>query len=183
MGLSRQEYWSALPFPLPGDLPNPGTESWQVDSLPLSHLESPTRPFMIYTPPLPALISTFPLTHSLPPATPAPSWFASCARHSPATRPLHLPCLLPGLLCPKTAIWLPPPSPPSGLCSNVAFSARPLQATSSNSCHTHPTPHTSCPDLKKQNKNNGLLSQECKFLQDGDFCVFFTISCGLWSVM
>ena len=24
MGLSRQEYWSGLPFPPPGDLPNPG---------------------------------------------------------------------------------------------------------------------------------------------------------------
>ena len=24
MGLSRQEYWSGLPFPSPGDLPNPG---------------------------------------------------------------------------------------------------------------------------------------------------------------
>ena len=27
MGFSRQEYWSALPCPLPGDLPNPGIES------------------------------------------------------------------------------------------------------------------------------------------------------------
>ena len=26
MGFSRQEYWSWLPFPLPGDLPNPGIE-------------------------------------------------------------------------------------------------------------------------------------------------------------
>ena len=26
MELSRQEYWSGLPFPTPGDLPNPGTE-------------------------------------------------------------------------------------------------------------------------------------------------------------
>ena len=26
MGFSRQEYWSGLPFPLPGELPNPGTE-------------------------------------------------------------------------------------------------------------------------------------------------------------
>ena len=24
MGFSRQEYWSALPFPSPGDLPEPG---------------------------------------------------------------------------------------------------------------------------------------------------------------
>ena len=27
MGFSRQEYWSRLPFPSPGDLPNPGIES------------------------------------------------------------------------------------------------------------------------------------------------------------
>ena len=26
MGFSRQEYWSGLPFPFPGDLPDPGTE-------------------------------------------------------------------------------------------------------------------------------------------------------------
>ena len=26
MGLSRQEYWSGLPFPPPGDLPDPGIE-------------------------------------------------------------------------------------------------------------------------------------------------------------
>ena len=30
MGFSRQEYWSGLPFPSPGDLPNPGIKlvSW-----------------------------------------------------------------------------------------------------------------------------------------------------------
>ena len=37
-GLSRQEYWSGLPFPSPGHLPNPGTEpgfpTLQADSLP-----------------------------------------------------------------------------------------------------------------------------------------------------
>ena len=26
MGFSRQEYWSGLPFPSPGDLPGPGIE-------------------------------------------------------------------------------------------------------------------------------------------------------------
>ena len=38
MGLPRQEYWSGLPFPSPGDLPNPGFEpgspACQADSLP-----------------------------------------------------------------------------------------------------------------------------------------------------
>ena len=37
MGFSRQEYWSGLPCPPPGDLPHPGTKSGspalQVDSL------------------------------------------------------------------------------------------------------------------------------------------------------
>ena len=26
MGFSKQDYWSGLPFPSPGDLPNPGIE-------------------------------------------------------------------------------------------------------------------------------------------------------------
>ena len=26
MGFSRKEYWSGLPYPSPGDLPNPGIE-------------------------------------------------------------------------------------------------------------------------------------------------------------
>ena len=38
MGFSRQEYWSGLPFPSPGDLPDPGIEprspALQKDSLP-----------------------------------------------------------------------------------------------------------------------------------------------------
>ena len=28
MGFSRQEDWSGLPFPPPGDLPDPGIEPW-----------------------------------------------------------------------------------------------------------------------------------------------------------
>ena len=28
MGFSRQEYWSGLPFPSPGGLPDPGIEPW-----------------------------------------------------------------------------------------------------------------------------------------------------------
>ena len=33
MGFSRQEYWSGLPRPPPEDLPNPGMEALQADSL------------------------------------------------------------------------------------------------------------------------------------------------------
>ena len=48
MGFSRCEYWSVLPCPPPGNLPDPGMESksplspaLQVDSLPISHWRSP----------------------------------------------------------------------------------------------------------------------------------------------
>ena len=30
MGFSRQEYWSGLPFPSPGDLPDPGIEPGSI---------------------------------------------------------------------------------------------------------------------------------------------------------
>ena len=42
MGFSRQDYWSGLPFPPPGDLPDPRigptSPALQADSLPLSQL-------------------------------------------------------------------------------------------------------------------------------------------------
>ena len=48
MGFSRQEYWSGLPFPSPGDLPDLGIEpessvspALQADSLPAEPLRSP----------------------------------------------------------------------------------------------------------------------------------------------
>ena len=47
MEFSRQEYWTGLPFPPPGDLPDPGfkvmSPAWQVHSLPLSHQGSPGK--------------------------------------------------------------------------------------------------------------------------------------------
>ena len=46
-GFSRQEYWGGLPFPLPGDLPDPGTKpgspALQADSLPSEPQGSPRR--------------------------------------------------------------------------------------------------------------------------------------------
>ena len=48
MEFSRQEYWSGLPFPYPGDLPDLGMEPWspalQADALPS---EPPGNPEMI----------------------------------------------------------------------------------------------------------------------------------------
>ena len=49
MEFSRQEYWSGLPFPSPGDLPNPGIEhrslALQVDALPS---EPPGKPMYLF---------------------------------------------------------------------------------------------------------------------------------------
>ena len=49
MDFPRQEHWSGLPFPPLGDLPTQGSNShllhWQVGSLPLSHVGSPTLAF------------------------------------------------------------------------------------------------------------------------------------------
>ena len=45
-GILQQEYWSGLPFPSPGDLPDPGNETrspaLQADSL-LSYTGSPPQ--------------------------------------------------------------------------------------------------------------------------------------------
>ena len=50
MGFSRQEYWSGLLFPPPGDpldpgikLESPPSPALYMDSLPLSYRESPPR--------------------------------------------------------------------------------------------------------------------------------------------
>ena len=47
MGFARQECWSGLPFPSPGDLPDPGIEprppTLQADTLPY---EPPGKPWL-----------------------------------------------------------------------------------------------------------------------------------------
>ena len=52
MGFPRQEYWSGLPFPSPGDLAGSGIKPrlllWQADSLLLSHLRTPLCLFSFY---------------------------------------------------------------------------------------------------------------------------------------
>ena len=85
MGFSRPEYWSGLPFPSPGDLPDPGIEpgspAWQVDTYHLSHQQEQrsqralqarkeaTRAFCAHT----------------------PSWLSILVERPPWTRPVH-PC-------------------------------------------------------------------------------------------
>ena len=52
MGFPRQEYWSELPFPSPGDLPDPGIKpaspALQADSLLLSHQGSLLNHHIVY---------------------------------------------------------------------------------------------------------------------------------------
>jgi len=52
MGFSRQEYWSALQCPPPGDIPNPGIKPasplspvLQADSLPLEPSGKPSAAY------------------------------------------------------------------------------------------------------------------------------------------
>ena len=56
MGFSRQESWSGLPFPSPGDLPDlgiePGSPALQADSLPTKQLGKPNctmKPLIVKT--------------------------------------------------------------------------------------------------------------------------------------
>ena len=55
MGFSRQEYWSGLPFPSPGDLTDPGIKpgspALQADSLPSELPGNPTTHNLIQTQP------------------------------------------------------------------------------------------------------------------------------------
>ena len=52
MGFSRQEYWSGLPFPPPGDPPDPGIEprspALQADSLPTELRGKPKAVLKLY---------------------------------------------------------------------------------------------------------------------------------------
>ena len=63
-GFPREEYWSGLPFPSPGQLSSPGFKltspvapALQEDSLPLSHLGSPYTVDTLQQLSAPALVS------------------------------------------------------------------------------------------------------------------------------
>ena len=52
VGFSRQEYWNGLPFPSPGDLPDPGIKpgfhALQADSLPTEPSGEPEQVYNTY---------------------------------------------------------------------------------------------------------------------------------------
>ena len=75
MGLSRQEHWSKLPFPPPGDLPDPGIESASpvlVDRF--FTTEPPGKPLV---PDMELLIWKVPFSPSLPIWTTRSSWLSA----------------------------------------------------------------------------------------------------------
>ena len=86
-GFSRQGYWSGLPFPIPGDLPDPGMEPtspvlW-VDPLPLTTKEDPPpRPIMtqILSDQGPTINTTFKLNFLM--RSPSPNVFILGVRAS-----------------------------------------------------------------------------------------------------
>ena len=65
MEFSRQDYWSGLPFPSPGDLPDPGIEpgspTLQADALPS---EPPEKPYSSHRSMTILKSSWAPATHS-----------------------------------------------------------------------------------------------------------------------
>ena len=77
IGFSRQEYWSGLPFPSPGDLPDPGIKPespvLQADSLPLSHARETPFNSQIFPDKLPYVKFWLSLPSSQPGLSP-PSW-------------------------------------------------------------------------------------------------------------
>ena len=80
MESSRQEYWIGMPFPSPGDLPDPeikpGSPALQADALPLEPQGSSGSPFKIH--PYSSLSSPF-VPLMIP--TPGPSFPSDCAPH------------------------------------------------------------------------------------------------------
>ena len=98
MELSRQEYWSGLPFPSLGDLPDPGVEpgspALQADSLPLSHQGSSPKGVRVWkTPPRAAglVLSRYsPSSERLSPLIPLCWGRLIYSHHSPRGRRLEL---------------------------------------------------------------------------------------------
>ena len=91
MGFSRQEYWSGLPCPPPGDLPNPGVEprspALQVDSLPS---EPPGKPKNTGVGCRSLLRGIFPAQGSIPPLSRLLHWQAGSLPLVPLGKPVMI---------------------------------------------------------------------------------------------
>ena len=84
MGFSRQEYWSGLPFPSPGDLPNPGIKprspALQADAL---TSEPPGKPQLLKATWIPWLWLLLPvsLSHAAVYHLQISHWLKLCVHH------------------------------------------------------------------------------------------------------
>ena len=131
MGFSRQEDWSGLPFPSPGDRPDPGIKltspkspALQADSSPLSHWGSPHQTLAGYksTPRcsfVPSALAEPPSWCALWPGSTAPSAPQPCSPQ---------PCAPPAALRPvRVGVWYVcgGSAPSWGLCLAEIASARP----------------------------------------------------------
>ena len=173
VGFSRQEYWSGLPFPSPGDLPNPGTFASAL-ACRFFNNEPPRKPLLsCYFPPLSLHSSCLGLL-----TEPRPHWSALSSG----------PFSVLFLLSPQTPSFFSPPSLPSCPYSRVgllreAFIDHPIK-----NCKHHP-PNSYSPFqllfcLSAFHICLYLVylfimscTLECKLHGDGEFFFFF------WSIL
>ena len=107
MGFSRQEYWSGLPFPFPGDLPDPGIEprSPALDADALTSEDSVNFQKILQTKQAPGVLHSW-CTGKMPPST--------------LLAPAVLPVLTePQCLLPLSTGWFSPAS----LCGKFPFNS------------------------------------------------------------
>ena len=90
MGFSRQEYWSGLPFPSPGNLPNPGIEP--------ASPEAPASEGGFFTTSATWETPSSPITWSNIPQLWAPALSLSLVNPSPGWNAKPLPTFVPWLL-------------------------------------------------------------------------------------
>ena len=107
MGFPRQEYRSGLPFPSPGDLPDPGIEhtspDWQVDSLQLRHLGSPINTFSSVAQSCPTLCDPMNCSTPRPPCpSPTPEVYSDSCPLSRWCHPAISSSVVPFSSCPQS---------------------------------------------------------------------------------
>ena len=94
MGFSRQEYWTVLPFPSPGDLSNPGIKpgspELKADSL-LSELQGKSSSFQLSSVAQSCPTLCDPMNHSMPGLPPShPSLLPSLHHQLPEFTQTHV---------------------------------------------------------------------------------------------
>ena len=107
MGFSRKEYWTGLPFPSPGDLPDPGIKpmsptlagrlyhwatrkAYTVYSVQLSSVQSLSHVWLFATPWTAARQASLSITNSRVHPNPCPSSLMMSSNHLSLCRPLLL---------------------------------------------------------------------------------------------